>query len=55
MAYPYLLTLKLTRGGANVQRTPSQLSRALLKTGQDIDMGADLISSRVRLAVIGAE
>jgi hypothetical protein len=38
MAYPYLLTLKLTRGGANVQRTPSQLSRALLKTGQDIDM-----------------
>ena len=53
MAYPYLLTLKLTRGGANVQRTPSQLNRALLKTGQDMyDMyGADLTSRRVLLAV----
>ena len=56
MAYPYLLTLKLTRGGANVQRTPSQLNRALLKTGQDMYMyGADLTSRRVLLAVIGAE
>ena len=54
MAYPYLLTLKLTRGGANVQRTPSQLSRALLKNGQDI-YGADLTSSIVFLAIIGAE
>ena len=40
--------------GANVQRTPSQLNRALLKTGQDI-YGADLTSRRVLLAVIGAE
>ena len=43
MAYPYLLTLKLTRGGANVQRTPSQLSRALLisadASDQPIDVG----------------
>ena len=54
MAYPYLLTLKLTRGGANVQRTPSQLNRALLKTGQDI-YGADLTSRRAFLAIIGAE
>ena len=40
--------------GANVQRTPSQLNRALLKIGQDI-YGADLTSRRVLLAVIGAE
>ena len=32
--------------GANVQRTRSQLNRALLKTGQDI-YGADLTSRRV--------
>ena len=53
MAYPYLLTLKADQE-ANVQRTPSQLNRALLKTGQDI-YGADLTSRRVLLAVIGAE
>ena len=57
MAYPYLLTLKLTRKvltSSGHKRTPSQLNRALLKTGQDM-CGADLTSRRVLLAVIGAE
>ena len=53
MAYPYLLTLKLTR---KVLTSSGHLlnSRALLKTGQDM-CGADLTSRRVLLAVIGAE
>ena len=51
---PLLTYPQADQEGANVQRTPSQLNRALLKTGQDI-YGADLTSRRVLLAVIGAE
>ena len=47
---PLLTYPQADQGGANVQRTPSQLNRALLKTGQDM-YGADLTSRRVLLAV----
>ena len=54
MAYPYLLTLKLTRKVLTSSGHVLNSNRALLKTGQDI-YGADLTSRRVLLAVIGAE